>query len=111
MRSCIIHNCLMTSAIRYSGPSGDDPDAICPVCDKPMIITYTNKSRESGVAFQCPYCYEWLRFKEVSGNKPPNLSDEEVRRWHVVEIIRLDKEVIEKMSQNKTQTEIFEWAA
>jgi len=47
----------------------------------------------------------------VSGNKPPNLSDEEVRRWHVVEIIRLDKEVIERMSQNKTQTEIFEWAA
>ncbi|MGA9910523.1 MAG: hypothetical protein WBP84_09980 [Nitrososphaeraceae archaeon] len=105
----------MTSAIRYSGPSGDYPDAICPVCDKPMIITYTNKSRVSGVAFQCPYCYEWriimVYFKEVSGNKPPNLSDEEVRRWHVVEIIRLDKEVIERMSQNKTQTEIFEWAA
>lgn len=101
----------MTSAIRYSGPSGDDPDATCPVCNKPMIITYTDKCRESGVAFQCPYCYEWLRFKEVSGNKPPNLSEEEVRRWHVVEIIRLDKEVIEKMSQNKTQTEIFEWGA
>ena len=99
----------MTSAIRYSGPSGDDPDAICPVCDKPITITYTNKSIRSGVAFQCPYCYEWLRFKEVSGSKPPNLSEEEVRRWQVVEIIRLDKEVIEKMSQNETQTEIFEW--
>jgi hypothetical protein len=47
----------------------------------------------------------------VSGNKPPNLSDEEVRRWHVVEIIRLDKEEIEKMSRNKTETEIFEWGA
>ena len=101
----------MTSAIRYSGPSGHDPDAICPVCNKSMIITYTNKSRELGVAFQCPYCYEWLRFKEVSGNKPPNLSDEEVRRWHVVEIICLDKEEIEKMSQKKTETEIFEWVA
>ena len=101
----------MTSAIRYSGLSGHDPDAICPICNKPMIITYTNKSRESGVAFQCPYCYEWLRFKEVSGNKPPNLSDEEVMRWHVVEIIRLDKDEIEKMSQKKTETEIFEWVA
>jgi hypothetical protein len=99
----------MTSAIRYSGLSEDDADAICLICNTPMIITYNNKSRESGVAFQCPYCYEWLRFNEVSGNKPPNLSDEEVRRWYVLEIIRLDKEVIEKMSQNKTQTEIFEW--
>jgi predicted RNA-binding Zn-ribbon protein involved in translation (DUF1610 family) len=111
MRSCIIHNCHMTSALRYSGPSGDDPVVICPVCNKPMIITSTNRSREWGVAFQCPYCYEWLRFKAVSGNKPPNLSDEEVRRWHVVEIIRLDKEEIEKVSRNKTETEIFEWGA
>ena len=101
----------MTSAIRYSGLSEDDPDAICPICNTPMIITYNNKSRESGVAFQCPYCYEWLRFKEVSGNKPPNLSDEEVRRWHVVEIIRLDIEGIKKMSQTKTETETFEWGA
>jgi hypothetical protein len=52
-----------------------------------------------------------LRFKEVSGNKPPNLSDEEVRRWHVVEIIRLDNEGIIKMSQTKTETETFEWGA
>ena len=49
--------------------------------------------------------------KEVSGNKPPNLSDEEVRRWHIVEIIRLDKQEIEKMSQKKYETEIFEWQA
>jgi hypothetical protein len=101
----------MTSAILYSGLSEDDADAICPICNTPMIITYNNKSRESGVAFQCPYCYEWLRFKEVSGNKPPNLSDEEVRRWHVVEIIRLDNEGIKKMSQTKTETETFEWGA
>lgn len=59
----------MSSAIRYTGPSGPDPDAICPVCNKLLIITYPNKSREAGVAFQCPYCYEWLRVK-VSGNKP-----------------------------------------
>ena len=101
----------MTSAIRYSGPSAADPDAICPVCNKQMILTYPNRNREAGVAFQCPYCYEWLRFKEVSGNKPPNLSDEETRRWHVVEIIRLDKEEIKNMSQMKTNTEIFEWGA
>ena len=44
-----------------------------------------------------------LRFKEVSGNKPPNLSDVEVRRWHIVEKICLDKEEIEKMSQKKTK--------
>ena len=50
-------------------------------------------------------------FKEVSGNKPPNLSDAEVRRWHIVEKICLDKEEIEKMSQKKTETEIFEWGA
>jgi hypothetical protein len=50
----------MTSAIRYSGPSTDDPDGTCPVCNKPMIITYTDKSRESGVAFNCPY---WIRFE------------------------------------------------
>ena len=101
----------MTSAIRDSGLSADEPDSICPVCNKPMIITYTNKSRELGVAFQCPYCYEWLRFKEVSGNRPPNLNDEEAKRWHVVEIIRLDKEEIKKMSQRKTNTEILEWEA
>ena len=59
----LYYHCPMTSAIRYSGPSADDPDATCPVCNKPMIITYTNKSRESGVVIQCPYCYEWLRFQ------------------------------------------------
>ena len=101
----------MTSAIRYSGPSDADPHAICPVCNKQMILTYPNKNTEAGIAFQCPYCFEWLRFKEVSGNKPPNLSDEEARRWHVVEIIRLDKEEIKNMSQMKTNTEIFEWGA
>ena len=101
----------MTSAIRYSGPSKDDPGAICPVCNKPMIINYTNRSRELGIAFQCPYCYEWLRFKEVAGNKPPNLSDEEVRRWHFVEIVHLDKIEIDKMSKKKAETEIFEWEA
>jgi hypothetical protein len=74
-----------------------------------MIITYNNKSRELGVGYQCPYCYEWFRFKEVSGNKPPNLSDAEVRRWHIVEIICLDKEEVEKMSQKKTETEMFKW--
>ena len=47
------------------------------------------------------YCYEWLRFKAVSGNKPPNLSDEEVRRWHVVEIIRLDKEEMKRCHETK----------
>ena len=52
-----------------------------------------------------------LRFKGVSGNKHLNLIDEEVRRWHIVEIIRLDKEKIEKMSQKKNETEIFEWQA
>jgi transcription elongation factor Elf1 len=101
----------MPSAIRYSGSSGADPDFNCPVCNNLMILTYTHTTRESGVAFQCPYCYEWLRFKEVSGNKPPNLSDEEAERWHAVEIVRLDKEEIKKMLQKKTNTEIFEWEA
>ena len=94
----------MTSAIRYSGLSGHDPDAICPICKKPMIITYTNKSRESGVAFQCPYCYEWLRVK-ISSNKPSNLSEDEAKRWQAVEIIRLDKAVLQK----NMDTEIFKW--
>ncbi len=101
----------MASAIRYSGSSGADPDFNCPVCNNLMVLTYTHTSREAGVAFQCPYCYEWLRFKAMSGNKPPNLSNEEAERWHIVEIIRLDKEEIEKMSQKKTATEIFEWEA
>ena len=94
----------MSSAIRYTGPSGPDPDAICPVCNKLLIITYPNKSREAGVAFQCPYCYEWLRVK-VSGNMPPNLSEEEAKGWQAVEIIRLDKAVLQKT----TDTGIFEW--
>jgi len=42
---------------------------------------------------------------------PPNLSEEEAKRWHIVEIIRLDKEEVEKMSQKDTNTEIFEWEA
>ena len=101
----------MASAIRYSGTSGADPDASCPACNKLMIINYLKKTREAGVAFQCPYCYEWLRFKQVSGNLPPNLTEEEAKRWHVVEIVCLDKEEIEKMSQKTTNTEIFEWEA
>jgi len=76
-----------------------------------MITPYPGKTREAGVAFQCPSCYEWLRVKEVSGSKPPNLSEEEAKRWHVVEIIRLDKAEIEKMLQKNTDTEIFEWEA
>ena len=101
----------MASAIRYSGSSAADPDASCPACNKLMIINYLKKTREAGVAFQCPYCYEWLRFKQVSGNVPPNLTEEEAKRWHVIEIVRLDKEEIEKMSQKNTNTEIFEWEA
>ncbi len=99
----------MVSAIRYTGSSGGDPDYSCPVCNKLMIITYPTKTIEAGVAFQCPYCYEWLRIKNVSDNMPPNLSEEEAKRWHIVEIIRLDKEEVEKMSQKDTNTEIFEW--
>jgi len=101
----------MASAIRYSGSSGGDPDYSCPVCNKLMILTIPTKTREAGVAFQCPYCYEWLRVKKVSGNMPPNLSDEEAKRWHIVEIIRLDTEEIEKMSQKNSNSEIFEWKA
>ena len=100
----------MASAIRYSGSSGVDPDYSCPVCNKLMILTYPTKIREAGVAFQCPSCYEWLRFKIVSDNTP-NLTEEEANRWHIVEIIRLDKEEVEKMSQKNTDTEIFEWEA
>jgi hypothetical protein len=100
----------MASAIRYTGPSGDDSDYSCTVCNKLLIITYPARTKEAGVAFQCPFCYEWLRFKKVSDNMPPNLTEEEAKRWHIVEIIRLDKEV-EKMSQKDTNTEIFEWEA
>jgi predicted RNA-binding Zn-ribbon protein involved in translation (DUF1610 family) len=103
--------CLMTSAIRYSGTSGADPGFTCPVCNKLIILNYTNTTKKAGVAFQCPYCYEWLRFDEVSGNKPPNLSEEETKRWQVLELIRLDKNEVEKISQRKTNTEIFEWEA
>jgi hypothetical protein len=42
---------------------------------------------------------------------PPHLSEEEAKRWHFVEIIRLDKEEVEKMSQKNTNTVIFEWEA
>jgi len=69
-----------------------------------MIITYSNKSKEAGVAFQCPYCYEWLRVK-VSGNLPPNVSKKDAKRWQAVEIIRLDKTILKK----NTDTEIFKW--
>jgi hypothetical protein len=101
----------MASVIRYTGSSGVDPDYSCPVCNKLMILTYPTKTREAGVAFQCPHCYEWLRIKKVSDNMPPHLSEEEAKRWHIVEIIRLDKEEVEKMSQKNTNTEIFEWEA
>jgi hypothetical protein len=101
----------MTSAIRYSGTSGVDPDFTCPVCNNLIILNYTNTTKKAGVAFQCPYCYEWLRFDEVSGNKPPNLSEEEAKRWQVLELIRLDKNEVEKILQRKTNTEIFEWEA
>ena len=111
MRCVLYYICLMASAIRYTGPSEDDPDYNCPVCNKLMIITYPARTKEAGVAFQCPSCYEWLRFKKVSDNMPPNLTEEEAKRWHIVEIIRLDKEEVEKMSQKNTNTEIFEWEA
>ncbi len=40
------------------------------------------------------------------GNKPPNLS-EEANRWHIVEVIRLDKEEeLEKMLQKNTDRNI-----
>ena len=94
----------MTSAIRYSGTSGADPDFTCPVCNKLIILNYTNTTKKAGVAFQCPYCYEWLRVK-VSSNKPSNLSEDEAKRWQAVEIIRLDKAVLQK----NTDTEIFKW--
>ena len=102
----------MTPTIRYSGPPAEDATR-CPVCHNLMITHYPVKTREAGVAFQCPYCYEWLRVKEVIGNKPPNLSEEEAMRWHTVEIIRLDNAEIKKMSQTDTvtDTEIFEWDA
>lgn len=102
----------MTPTIRYFGPPATDTTR-CPVCHNLMITPYPNKTREAGVAFQCPDCYEWLRVKEVSGNKPPNLSEEEAKRWHAVEIIRLDKAEIKKMLQTNTDTdtEIFEWEA
>ena len=41
---------------------------------------------------------------------PPNLTEEEAKRWQIVEIIRLDKEV-DKMHRKNTNTEIFEWEA
>ena len=100
----------MTSAIRYSGTSGTDPDFTCPVCNSLIILNYTNTTKKAGVAFQCPYCYEWLRFKKVLDNMPPNLTEEEAKRWQIVEIIRLDKEV-DKMHRKNTNTEIFEWEA
>ena len=85
---------------------GDDPDYSCPVCNKLMIIKDSARTKEAGVAFQCPFCYEWLRFKKVSDNMPPNLTEEEAKRWHIVEIIRLDKEEVEKMSR-RIQTQKY----
>ena len=42
---------------------------------------------------------------------PPNLTEEEDKRWQIVEIIRLDKEEVDKMHRKNTNTEIFEWEA
>jgi uncharacterized protein YbaR (Trm112 family) len=102
----------MTSTIRYSGP----PIAgtiTCPICNKEMITSYLNRTTEAGVAFQCPNCYEWLRIKELPDSRPPNLTNEEAKRWHPVEIVRLGKAEINKMLQKNTntETEIFEWEA
>ena len=101
----------MASAIRYTGSSSEDPNYSCPVCSKLMIVAYSSRTKEAGVAFQCPSCYEWLRFKKVSDNMPPNLTEEEAKRWYIVEIIRLDKDEVDKMSRKNTNTEIFEWEA
>lgn len=102
----------MTSTIRYFGPP-DTGATRCPLCHNLMITPYPDKTKEAGVAFQCPYCYEWLRVKVVSNNMPPNLSEEEAKRWHAVEIIRLDKDEMKRMLQTDTDTdtEIFEWEA
>jgi hypothetical protein len=45
----------------------------------------------------------------VLGNKPPNLSEEEVRRWHVGDIILLDKEEIEKCHKTKLKQKYLNW--
>jgi hypothetical protein len=100
----------MTSTIRYYGPPATGTTR-CPLCHNLMITPYPDKTREAGVAFQCPNCYEWLRVKEVSGNEPPNLSKEEAKKWHSVKIVPLDKEEMERMLQTDTDREIFEWEA
>ena len=100
----------MTSTIRYSGPPATGTTR-CPLCHNLMITPYPDKTREAGVAFQCPNCYEWLRVKEVSDNEPPNLSKEEAKKWHAVKIVPLDKEEMERMLQTDTDSEIFEWEA
>lgn len=100
----------MTSTIRYSGPPATGTTR-CPLCHNLMITPYPDKTREAGVAFQCPNCYEWLRVKEVSDNEPPNLSKEEAKKWHSVKIVPLDKEEMERMLQTDTDREIFEWEA
>ena len=99
----------MTSTIRYSGPPATGTTR-CPLCHNLMITPYPDKTREAGVAFQCPNCYEWLRVK-VSDNEPPNLSKEEAKKWHSVKIVPLDKEEMERMLQTDTDSEIFEWEA
>lgn len=102
----------MISTIRYSGPPITGTTT-CPMCRKLMITSYLDKTTESGVAFQCPNCYEWLRVKAVPDSKPPNLTDEEAKRWHAVEIVSLGKAEIKKMIQKNAdkETDIFEWEA
>ena|SRR5215475_2721431 len=100
----------MSSTIRYSGPPGPGTTE-CPICHNLMDTPYPDKTREAGVAFQCPYCYEWLRVKEILNNKPPNLDEEDAKRWHVFEVVHLDKNEMEKMLVKNTDTEIFEWEA
>lgn len=102
----------MTPTIRYSGPPIAGTTT-CPICKKLMITSYLDSTTEAGVAFQCPNCYEWLRIKELPESKPPNLTNEEAKRWHPVEIVRLGKAEINKMLQKNadTETEIFEWEA
>jgi hypothetical protein len=102
----------MTSTVRYSGPPIAGTTK-CPICKKLMITSYLDRTTEAGVAFQCPNCYEWLRIKELRDSRPPNLTNEEAKRWHAVEIVRLGKSEINKMLQKNTntETEIFEWEA
>lgn len=100
----------MTSTVRYFGQP-DTGITCCPLCHELMITPYPDKTREAGVAFQCPTCYEWLRIKEVSGNEPPNLTKEEAKRWNTVKVVPLDREEMKRMMQTDKDSEIFEWEA